>query len=184
MSSLYDFNTSLISDECWKNAKEYNNERINNYTTYYNDTAEVKKSTGTFPDLALDHINLRGRPGYGVTDGYLVDNYSQLITPESTVDRCSIQLLERTFTGGPKLKRAKGDIDNELDLLSGSEGRSPGINCYKGQLMETNINNFMPMLENIREVQNPENIIPIWVNGGEDTRSYINKLKFSKCNSR
>jgi hypothetical protein len=182
MASLYDNTTTLISDECWKNSIDFNNEKINNYATYYNNTAEVRKETGTFPDLALEHINLRGRSGYGVTDAYLVDKYSDIITPESTSDRCSIQLLERTFAGGPRLRKMKGDMDKELDILSGSDSRKNGLNCYKGELMETNMNNFMPLLDNIKEVQNPENIVPIWVNGGEDTRSYINKLKFSKCN--
>lgn len=184
MASLYDNTTTLISDECWKNSIEYNNEKINNYTTYYNNTAEVKKETGTFPDLALDHLNLRGRSGYGVTDGYLVDTYSDIIIPESTSDRCSIQLRERTFMGGPKLTRVRGDINKELDILSGSDSRKNGVNCYKGELMETNTYKFMPMLDNVKEMQNYQNIVPVWVHGGENTRLYINKLKFSKRDNK
>ena len=37
-----------------------------------------------------------------------------------------------------------------------------------------------PLLDFIKEVQNPDHIVPVWVNGGEDTRSYINRLNFNK----
>ena len=51
--------------------------------------------------------------------------------------------------------------------------------------MEEEMNNMMPLLDCVKDVQNPENIVPIWVNGGEDTRSYINRAEFNKnCNWR
>ena len=43
--------------------------------------------------------------------------------------------------------------------------------------------NFMPLLDCVKDVQDPDNIVPKWVNGGEDTRSYINRAEFNKhCN--
>ena len=49
--------------------------------------------------------------------------------------------------------------------------------------MELSTNKFIPLLDCVKEVQNPEHIIPSWTRGGEDTRSYINKVKFSKCST-
>jgi len=190
---MYDADTKLYSDECWMNAKDYNNDKIEKYAVYYNDSAQVKKETGTFPEIANDHINLRGRPGYGLSDDYLIDTYSKLITPTMTHDRCNIQLIERTFASGPALKKMTGDLNKELDVLSGSDSRllpvmgrnNDGtqklIKCAKGSIMETSMNNMMPLLDCIKDVQRPEHIISEGIRGGEDTRSYINKAKFSKC---
>jgi hypothetical protein len=110
-----------------------------------------------------------------------------------TRDRCPIQLTTRTFTGGPQLRGKPGDIDKELDVLSGSDTRiintttvgSDGINnkqqaCNKS-IMEQTTNKFMPMLDCIKDIQHPENIVQSWTRGGEDTRSYVNKVKFDKC---
>jgi hypothetical protein len=194
MSQLYDANVRLNSDACWMNAKDAYNNNLEKYSLYYNDSAKKNKPNGTLPDLSIDHVNLRGRPGYGLSDDYLIDTYSALRNnPEGmTRDRCPIQLITRTFAGGPRLTGASGDINKELDVLSGSDTRTIPVlsnsdeittvpyRCNKS-IMEDTINNFMPMLDCIKEVQNPEHIVPSWTRGGEDTRSYINKAKFNKC---
>lgn len=183
---MYNADANLSSDVCWKNAKDTNNNNIEKYALYFNDTARENKPYGSLPTFVLDHVNLRGRPGYGLSDDYLVDNYSTLRNnPDAmTRDRCPIQLHTRVFVGGPKLKGCKQtkdtDIQNELDILSGSDTRNMGYKCNKS-IMEENLNNMIPLLDCIKEVQNPNNIIPSWTRGGEDTRSYLHKIKYSKC---
>lgn len=187
MSDIYNANVAVNSDECWKQAKDTHNMQIEKYALYYNDNAKEKKNTGSLPSFTNEHINLRGRPGYGVADDYLVDIYSSLRNnPNSmTRDRCPIQLETRMFRGGPKLTGQQGNINKELDILSGSDTRfikSDTTKCNKS-LMELSTNKFIPLLDCVKEVQNPEHIIPSWTRGGEDTRSYINKVKFSKCST-
>ena len=46
--------------------------------------------------------------------------------------------------------------------------------------MERQINQPIPLVDCLKDIQNPEHIVPIWINGGEDTRSYINRLNFNK----
>lgn len=190
---IYDRNTKTYSDQCWKNAKDAYNNNIEKYSVYYNNTAEVKKSTGTLPELAIEHPNLRGRPGYGLSDPYLIDVYSSLRNnPDAyTQDKCHIQLFERIFKGGPMLKGTQGNINKELDILSGSDSRSipvkEGIrgitdsgSCNKASVMETTMSNMIPLIDCLKDIQDPENIIPKWTRGGEDSRSYINKVQYSK----
>jgi uncharacterized protein YndB with AHSA1/START domain len=50
--------------------------------------------------------------------------------------------------------------------------------------MEITTNEFMPMLDCIKEVQKPEHIVYDWTRGGEDTRSYKNKVEFNRCNRK
>ena len=190
---MYNANINIKSDTCWKNAKDNNNKNIEDYEFYNNTTARENKPTGSLPSFSLDHINLRGRPGYGLADDYLIDNYSMLRNNEEamTRDRCPIQLITRIFTGGPRLTGATGDIEKELDVLSGSDTRTmptysvaeqmdQPYRCNKS-LMEVQMNNIAPLLDCIKEVQKPDHIIPTWTRGGDDTRSYLNKVKYSKC---
>ena len=191
-NKIYNANVHLNSDTCWKNAKDMNNSILEQYSLYNNDTSRKDKEYGSMPDFLLDHVNLQGRPGYGVSDDYLVDTYSSLrVNKEAmTRDRCPIQLLTRTFAGGPRLTGKTGDIYKELDLLSGSDTRtipakSGGVDsknqikCNKS-IMEQTTNQFMPMLDCIKDIQNPDNIVQGWQRGGVDTRSYVNKVKFDK----
>jgi hypothetical protein len=198
--NIYNADAQLNSDTCWMNAKDNNNSQLNKYSMYYNDNSRVDKEHGTLPNVAYDHVNLNGRPGYGVSDDYLVDVYSSLRNNKEgmTRDRCPIQLTTRTFAGGPKLQGKSRDIDKELDFLSGSDSRTIhdkflnvldsdedkeaklNQNCNK-LIMETTTNKFMPMLDCIKDIQDPNNIVPSWTRGGDDTRAYVNKVKFDKC---
>lgn len=194
---IYNADAQLNSDTCWMNAKDNNNNQVEKYALYYNDNSRVDKEYGSLPNIAYDHVNLHGRPGYGVSDDYLVDVYSSLRNNKDgmTRDRCPIQLTTRTFTGGPKLQGKSRDIDKELDFLSGSDTRVHGNNmlrdqgndapeyqgCSSKHIMETTTNKFMPMLDCIKDIQDPNNIVPSWTRGGDDTRAYVNKVKFDKC---
>lgn len=195
--NIYNATASVNSDSCWRNAKDNNNNNIEKYSLYNNNNYRADKHTGTLPAVAYDHVNLHGRPGYGVSDDYLIDIYSSLRSDpsSSTRDRCPVQLITRTFTGGPQLKAKERDIDKELDYLSGSDTRtmkvesigSEDINVRKPYckklIMEETTNKFMPMLDCIQDIQHHDHIVPVWTRGGEDTRSYVNKVKFSRCNN-
>lgn len=194
---MYNKNVNLNSDICWNNAKDLKNSEIGEYVLYNNLSAEDKEPYGSMPQITYTDVNLRGRPGYGVSDGYLIDVYSMLRNnPDSlTKDRCHIQLSGRSFVANPKLTGAKGDINKELDVLSGSDSRTAPfmvtksnavdtmqqeIKCNKS-LMEENTSHLYPLLDCVKDIQDPNNIIPNWTRGGEDTRSYENKVKYNKC---
>jgi hypothetical protein len=133
-------------------------------------------------DSYLEHPNLRGRPGYGLADDCLIDNDSSLRNnPDAmTQDRCRIQLNNRIFTSGPSLRCGVGNIGEELNLIEGTDTNP--FKCKK-QIMEKEMNNFIPLLDFMKDIQDPNNIVPVWTNGGEDTRSYIHRAEFNKhCN--
>jgi hypothetical protein len=84
------------------------------------------------------------------------------------------------------MKGSMGDINKELDILSASHssfyesgGENKSFSCKK-TIMERQINQPIPLVDCLKDIQNPEHIVPIWTNGGEDTRSYINRLNFNK----
>ena len=176
----YNMDTNIFSDNCWKTSKEQNNNEMANYSLYDNyEIYNSKSQTGSLPNLRLDHPNLRGKPGYGVSADYLIDNYSALRNdPRSlTHDKCHIQLFERVFQAPPLLKGAEGNIEKELDLLSGSD-----TDPYKSKktIMEKELNYTYPLVDMLKNIQDPKHLVPEWTHGGEDTRSYKNRTEFNK----
>lgn len=176
----YDLNTNVSNDNCWRNVKDFNNNEINQYFLYNNSQEfNTDNKYGSLPNFRLEHPNLRGKPGYGLSDSYLIDNYSALRNdPDSlTHDKCGVQLFERVFQAPPLLKGAEGNLEKELDLLSGSD-----TNVFKSKksIMEREKRIGYPLLDPLKELQNPDNIVPQWTNGGEDTRSYKNRAEFNK----
>jgi hypothetical protein len=178
MATFFDKQNNLCSDSCWATYKNNGNDKINNYQTYETQLVECEAPNVRMPTFMYDHVNLRGRPGVGVSDPCLIDNSSELLhnRERSTRDRCKLQLFRRLFNAGPALRGQGGDINRELDILSGSDSTlSNPISCKK-QIMEQQTNQPIPLLDWIKDVQNPNNIVPVWTNGGEDTRSYVNQL--------
>ena len=191
-NSYFDNQNNICNDTCWQEYKNFQNDKIMNYSTYDKSTQllDCESPNVRVPSFMLDHPNLRGRAGYGVTDPCLVDIYNDLLKNDNlmTRDRCRVQLSERIFTSAPQLKGSSGDINKELDVLSGSDtssGAMGGINmsCRK-TLMEQQIKHPIPLVDAMKDIQNPNNIVPNWVNGGEDTRSYVNRQNFNKQISR
>lgn len=181
-TNIFDSSTSICSDTCWKNAKELHNKQMADYAIYPNNLVDCEYPNVRMSDMYLNHPNLRGRPGYGLADDCLIDNYSSLRNDPSamTQDRCRTQLFQRIFTAGPNLRCGVGNVGQELELLEGSDTNP--FKCKK-ILMEEEMNNFIPLLDCMKDIQDPKHIIPIWTNGGEDTRSYVNRAEFNKnCN--
>ena len=46
--------------------------------------------------------------------------------------------------------------------------------------MEKELNYAYPLVDCLKDLQNPDHIVPEWTNGGEDTRSYKNRAEFNK----
>jgi len=179
MSKIFDTQNSVCSDECWKKAKDNYNDEISGYYTYNNNFVKCEEPNVRMPSSYLEHENLRGRPGYGLSDPCLIDIYNNLVKNNElmTHDRCKIQIYERLFSACPSFKNTGGDINKELDIIAGTDTNP--YRCKK-TIMEQSTYKFIPMIDCVKEVQNPDHIVPNWIRGGEDTRSYINRVNFNK----
>jgi hypothetical protein len=181
-NNWFDTSTSICSDDCWKTAKELHNNKIADYNLLPNNFVTCENPNVRMTEGYLEHPNLRGRPGYGLADDCLIDNDSMLRNnPDGlTHDKCRIQLNNRIFTSGPSLRCGAGNVGEELNLI---EGTNTNPFMCKKQIMEKEMNNFIPLLDFMKDIQDPNNIVPVWTNGGEDTRSYIHRAEFNKnCN--
>ena len=181
MSTFFDKQNGICSDSCWSDYKNSGNNKIIDYNTYDKSTQllDCESSKARVPEFMYDHPNLRGRPGYGLADPCLIDTYSEIVKNKDlmTHDKCKIQLNSRIFTSCPQMKGSTGDIEKELELLSGTDTNT--YRCRK-TLMELQLKHPIPLVDCMQDIQNPEHIVPMWINGGEDTRSYINRLNFNK----
>ena len=179
---------NICSDKCWKEAKDIRNAEIDNYYHYNTNFVECKPEQVQMPGFYLNHINLRGRPGYGWTEDCTVNTDSDLRNDPKrmTKDKCNIQLNHRLFQGAPHL-RPGGDFSKELDILGGSDSDQLLPNYYgcKKGIHEQATYHPIPLLDCVAQVAKPENTVEEEWNrrGGSDTRSYINRKKFlEKCN--
>jgi hypothetical protein len=181
-TNIFDSQANICNDTCWKNAKEHYNTQISDYYTYQNNLVDCENPYVRMTDMYLNHPNLRGRPGYGLSDDCLIDNYSALRNDPASLthDKCRIQLFKRIFSGGPNLRCGGKDVGSELELLEGNDTNP--FKCRK-IIMEEEMNNFIPLIDCMKDIQDPKHIVPVWTNGGEDTRSYVNRAEFNKnCN--
>jgi hypothetical protein len=182
-TTYFDNQNNICNDFCWQDYKNFQNDKIMNYNTFDKSTQllDCESPNVRVPQFMYDHPNLRGRAGYGLTEPCLVDIYSDLIKNDNllTRDRCRVQLSKRIFTSVPQLKGCNGDMSKELDIISGSDTISG--TCRKS-VMELQIKHPIPLVDCMKDIQNPNNIVPIWTNGGEDTRSYINRQHFNRGN--
>jgi hypothetical protein len=79
----------------------------------------------------------------------------------------------------------KKNLYKDRDLPGINFNLNQQINIENNLNQNTNHNITIQDVENIlnlENIQNPDNIVPLWVNGGEDTRSYINRFNFNKNN--
>jgi len=173
----------VCSDECAKEAKDIQNEHIENYELYQYLPVDCDGKHARFPEFSYEHTNLTGRIGYGVAEGCVVDNYSELRNDPAqlTRDRCRVQLFTRIFTGCPNLLPGVGDPNIELDILAGSssDDMSSQGSCKK-ELTELQTYHMTPMLDCIKGVQDPKHIVEPWVRGGDNTRDFIRRQEFLK----
>jgi hypothetical protein len=173
----YDKQNNFCSDSCWQQNKNIGNQKISDYQTYSTQYIPCEEPKVRLPEYIYDHVNLRGRPGYGLVEPCLVDEYNNLIGNKEllTRDKCKIQLFTRLFKDCPMLRGQNGDIDSELDIMTGANTSlfdNNSFNCKK-TIMEQQINQPIPLIDCMKDIQNPNHIVPIWTNGGENSRNYI-----------
>lgn len=176
----------VCSDDCAKEARDNQNDAIHSYMHYQHLPVACTNPNPRMPTFTYDHVNLRGRVGYGLADDCLVDQYSVLRNDPAqlTRDRCHIQLFTRIFQGAPNLKPGVPEPDMEYPITQGtSSGTLEGIEYpCKRAVMEMTTNKPMPMLPCVKDVQDPEHIVEPWIRGGDSTRDFVRRQEFlTKC---
>lgn len=179
----------VCTDDCAKEAKDKQNDDIVGYNLYAWHPVACEDPKARFPSFAYDHVNLRGRVGYGVADDCVVDRFSGLRTDPAvlTRDRCRTQLFTRIFKGCPNLKPGTRDAGDEQILQGGqSSGNLEGVTLScKRAIMEETTQKLMPLLDCVKEVQNHEHIVEPWVRGGDATRDFVRRQEFlEKCGAQ
>ena len=172
------------TDCCAKEAKDAQNDAIFGWSTYQYLPVQCEAPKMRSPDFQYDHTNLRARIGYGVAEGCVVDSYSALRNDPNqlTRDRCRVQLFERVFQGVPNLKPGVVNPDVEMPLVQGTSSTTlegVSISCKKS-IMEQTTHNPVPLLDCMKDIQDPKHIVEPWVRGGDDTRSYVRRQEFLK----
>jgi hypothetical protein len=182
MSSVFLNSRRVCSDQCAKEAKDMQNDSIFNYSIYQDIPIKCESPTARYPNFSYDHVNLRGRVGYGLADDCLVDQYSGLRNDPSqlTRDRCPIQLFSRVFQGCPNLRPGVPNPDMEMPITQGSSsGELDGIRypCKKS-IMEITTNKPVPLVDCMKDIQNPDHLVEPWIRGGDATRDFVKRQEF------
>lgn len=186
MSSTFLKSMNYSTDCCAKEAKDAQNEQISGWTLYQYLPVPCETPKMRSPDFQYEHPNLRARIGYGVADDCVVDQYSSLRNDpkQLTRDRCKVQLFERVFQGVPNLKPTVDDPGKELPIQQGlSTTTLDGVKfACKKTIMEEPTYKFIPMLDCVKTVQEPEHVVESWTRGGEPTRDYVRRKEFlNRC---
>ncbi len=168
----------MLSDECAIRARDLQNDSINDYRLFnpFSRAAEdcEKKSEATREFLINNRTVIRD--GYGLTDSCVVDIDSKMRNGgEWTNDREKTQLYPRMYQAIPNLGRGPFIADEESKLIQSSDtGEKKSCDI----LSEVQINRFIPLIPSLAAtVQNPDNIVPQWVRGGEPSRDSIRHKK-------
>ena len=174
------------TDCCAREAKDAQNEQMIDWRLYKNFYIPCETPKMRSPDFQYDHVNLRAGIGYGVSDGCEIDQDSKLRnnTEALTRDRCKIQLFQRVFQGCPNLKPALEDPGSELKFVEGVSTTSlegTVLSCKK-QLMERDLSHRIPLVDCMKDIQDPVHIVPVWVRGGDPTRDFVRRKEFmNRC---
>lgn len=174
------------TDCCAREAKDAQNEQLEKYFLYQFLPIQCKSPNMRSPDFQYDHPNLRARIGYGLADDCVVDQYSSLRNDpkQLTRDRCKIQLFERVFQGCPNLKPTVDDPGKELPLQQGlSSTTLEGVkfSCKK-TIMEQPTYQFVPLVDCMKDIQNPKYVVEGWTRGGDPTRDFVRRKEFlNRC---
>jgi hypothetical protein len=166
---VFDNSKRLCTDDCAQEARDIRNEGIFDYETYRYFPVDCDGEHARFPGFVYDHVNLRGRAGYGLSDGCVIDKYSELRTDpkQLTRDRCRIQLFSRIFQACPNLRGGVIDPDEEMPLVQGTGSRDLDGYTFacKKTITEMETKHPTPLLECMKGVQDPDHIVESWVRG-------------------
>ena len=184
--SIFLESNNYSTDKCARTVRDAQNQHSYNWLAYQYLPVDCEAPKMRSPGFQYDHPNLRAKVGYGFTDDCLVDEDSKLrINPSGmTSDRCKIQLFERIFQGCPDLKPGVADPGMELMVQQGTNNQQVEgifVPCKKA-LMEVQTYHPTPLVECMRDVQDPNHIVPAWTWGGEPTRDYVRRKEFlNRC---
>lgn len=184
MDNLFNIAKNVHSDDCAEEAKDIQNEGMFGYHTYNYIPVECDGQNAVYPDFSYEHVNLRGRSGYGVSDGCVVDKYSVLRNDpkQLTRDRCRTQLFSRIFQGCPNLRGGVVNPDDEMPILQGTGSRDFDGYLFECKKSITELETYhpIPLLDCVKDVQKPDNCVEPWTHGGDPTRDYIRRQEFLK----
>lgn len=186
MSAIFLDSKNYSTDCCAKEAKDAQNEQMAHWRLYQYLPVPCETPKMRSPEFQYDHTNLRASIGYGVADGCVVDQYSSLRNDpkQLTRDRCKIQLFERVFQGCPNLKPTVADPGAELPLQQGTSTTSlegVSLSCKKA-IMEQPTYHNVPLVDCMKDIQDPVHLVESWTRGGDPTRDFVRRKEFlNRC---
>jgi hypothetical protein len=179
---FFDNENRLGTDECARNAKDYQNSSINDYNLWnvYNmDCAPGREKE--LEDFATKNLNLHYRNGVGYTNSCYVDNDTEmrnngLITNE----KAKCQLFTRFYQANPDLSKGKS-VPNVESRLIYSEDTTQYRQCHR--LGERDFERFVPLIPCIEDkIQDPDHIVLPFNQGGENSREMMRSAAvLKKC---
>lgn len=180
MSATFLESKNYSTDCCARQARDAQNEQIANWLLYKELHVDCEPPKIRSPDFQYDHVNLRASIGYGVSGGCEIDQDSRLRNNPSgmTTDKCKVQLHRRVFQGTPNLKPIIDDYGEELSIREGISTTNCSGFVYKKQLMEIDTSHRTPLIDSMKDIQNPNNIVPGWTRGGDPTRDFVRRKTF------
>ena len=181
-------NSNLFYDNCNLNYKDNVNKTISNY--FIKPIDHITKGDVSCIELSQPIIQSNNAPGWNEKNMNLIDVDSSFRNSARLTNVREIhQLNHDQYFNVPYLARGKGDSNLESKLRTGEEASQPkSCNSFAGEDMSEY--NFTPLLDNVKEKQNPAHIIPemcnkVWKRGGVSSRD-INKcpVELNKCGFR
>ncbi len=171
----------LGTDECAMNAKDYQNSSINDYSLWnvYNMNCAPQREK-ELEDFSIKHPNLHYKNGYGYTNGCYVDNdtelrHNALITNEKS----KTQLFTRFYQANPDLSKGTSVPNVESRLISGDD-TTQYRQCDR--LGERDFDRFTPLIPCLENIQDPENVVLPFHQGGENSREMMRSaMVLKKC---
>jgi hypothetical protein len=177
--SVFMSSRRVCSDDCAKEARDTQNDGIYSYSMYHFQPVACKDPQASVPAFSYDHVNLRGRVGYGLAEDCVVDRYSSLRNDPAalTRDRCRTQLFSRIFQGCPNLKPGVPNPDAEMPIMQGISSKDvEGVQYVcKKTIMEKQTYTPIPLVNCMQDIQDPNHIVEPWVRGGEATRDFVRR---------
>jgi hypothetical protein len=168
----------LVDDKCALVTREYQNRSIGDYMLYNSYvTSQCKKDKKEFDSFVSQNPNLRFKDGFGFLNSCVVDTDSELRNgAKFTNEKEKSQLCTRWDQAVPSYNKG-GLIVNVDSRMKFAEDTSAIRDCDR--LTEKDYNRFIPLTPCLAQsIQNPEHIIPKWVNGGESTRAYVQENQY------
>lgn len=164
--AAYDNENKLNADFCAQDARDLQNTSIQDYRLF---STTAQGCDNNFQKCAIQNRNLWWKKGYGYTDGCVVDNDSEMRNNSKvTHDKHKTQLFTRNYVANPALGRGVNVPNLESRLIEGLD-TTQIRQCDR--LDEKTLDVFIPMISCLQDnVQNPDNIIPTWTWGGDNSR--------------